>query len=508
MKTIKKLMALVIALVMCIAMAIPAMAASITINPGSDATGIVSTEYTYYQLLNASIDAKKNVVYYIDGNKDTLKDLLAAVKYNHRDGDIVTPFSFTKSADGTRWNVVISDKVEASDGEALATALNTTEIKNAAITNGNFEQIGSDGTTSAFSGDVAPGYYLITSTLGSKLVLQTLNDVKIDTKNQYITNIKNASKTNMEVGDNVIYTITVNIPETIKVGEKITVHDTLDTIHLAILNNSDKIAETASDYNITATIGNDGNSVELKDSDVKTGETFAKKFTVTQDMINVGFVVLKYKAELLSTAANDTGYVNKVYSNTSAYETLPSDVKVYTFDINLNKTFTGVDDADAAKYKAIFELRKTATGDGLKFISDSTGYVLADSDDENTSADLIVTGGASINIRGLAAGTYYLVEKATADGFNLLTNPIIVTITDNTTGTQPNITPAHTVSYKAGESGGSMDGTEWIDVENNSGSTLPSTGGMGTTIFYVVGTILVLAAVVLLITKKRMHADK
>ena len=46
------------------------------------------------------------------------------------------------------------------------------------------------------------------------------------------------------------------------------------------------------------------------------------------------------------------------------------------------------------------------------------------------------------------------------------------------------------------------------DIENKKGSTLPSTGGMGTTIFYVVGTIFVLAAVVLLITKKRMHADK
>ena len=47
-----------------------------------------------------------------------------------------------------------------------------------------------------------------------------------------------------------------------------------------------------------------------------------------------------------------------------------------------------------------------------------------------------------------------------------------------------------------------------IKVGNATGAELPSTGGMGTTIFYVVGTILVLAAVVLLITKKRMHADK
>lgn len=45
-----------------------------------------------------------------------------------------------------------------------------------------------------------------------------------------------------------------------------------------------------------------------------------------------------------------------------------------------------------------------------------------------------------------------------------------------------------------------------VTIANNKGSNLPSTGGMGTTIFYVVGSILVLGAAILLITKKRMSA--
>ena len=118
-------------------------------------------------------------------------------------------------------------------------------------------------------------------------------------------------------------------------------------------------------------------------------------------------------------------------------------------------------------------------------------------------------------IAGLDAGSYYLRETKAPAGYNLLKNDISVTIT--ATLDKSENTPALTelklsvkddkTGAEATENNGSVDtGIVATDVVNNSGTELPSTGGIGTTIFYVLGSILVIGAVVLLITKKRMSA--
>ena len=116
-------------------------------------------------------------------------------------------------------------------------------------------------------------------------------------------------------------------------------------------------------------------------------------------------------------------------------------------------------------------------------------------------------------ISGLDAGTYYLRETAAPAGYNLLKNDIQVTITATLDKSEDH--PALTalkISVKedkegadASESDGSVDtGIVSTNVENNSGTQLPETGGIGTTVFYILGSVLVLAAVVLLVTRKRM----
>ena len=86
---------------------------------------------------------------------------------------------------------------------------------------------------------------------------------------------------------------------------------------------------------------------------------------------------------------------------------------------------------------------------------------------------------------GIQSGTYYVHETEAPAGYNLATEDEAVTVSANDSGTAQATAEAH--------------------IANNTGAILPGTGGMGTTIFYVVGGTLVVAAAVLLITKKRMH---
>ena len=129
--------------------------------------------------------------------------------------------------------------------------------------------------------------------------------------------------------------------------------------------------------------------------------------------------------------------------------------------------------------------------------------------------------GTSFTFNGLDDGNYILTETKTPATYNTIApitfkvtaeHEIEWTLSDTTEGNRrtdvlTNLT-GEKVTGEISFTVAKKDGQLSADVVNMSGSTLPSTGGMGTTIFYVVGTILVLAAVVLLITKKRMHADK
>lgn len=130
--------------------------------------------------------------------------------------------------------------------------------------------------------------------------------------------------------------------------------------------------------------------------------------------------------------------------------------------------------------------------------------------DKTTVSDEIkaegYTGDDGILIfEGLNAGTYTITELVAPDGYNLLKNPITVTITENANMTNANWTVKEKVD--GGTESTLQVGSDNLfsfNVENNSGSELPSTGGMGTTIFYVLGSLLVVIAGVALVTKKRM----
>ena len=107
-------------------------------------------------------------------------------------------------------------------------------------------------------------------------------------------------------------------------------------------------------------------------------------------------------------------------------------------------------------------------------------------------------GTGVFNIVGLDAGTYYLVEEKAPTGYNELEEPIIIVI--DATHSETSATSA---SVTFTEKTSNVNNT----IKNYNGTTLPETGGIGTTIFYVVGSVLVIGAAVLLVTKKRMSAE-
>ena len=122
--------------------------------------------------------------------------------------------------------------------------------------------------------------------------------------------------------------------------------------------------------------------------------------------------------------------------------------------------------------------------------------------DKGDATTLETDGAGNILIEGLNVGTYYLEETEAPAGYNKLTEPIEVEITATTSVTSG----SETVQYKNSSETSYTPATDaTVKVLNKAGTQLPSTGGIGTTLFYVIGGGLMAVAAVLLVTKKRMN---
>ena len=427
-----------------------------------------------------------------------------------------TWFDVNLAADGSKYVVTLKSGVtnNAETAQAIAAYLQS-----------NLPS-GLTGTpvTPGTAATVDPGYYIITASDGATNLTLVTTDVTIVEKNTYLQTTKTTSETSYNVGDTVTYTATVTIPADTKLtangGDPVVLHDKMDSVL--------KFGGSAT-ATINADADEDGENdaftaFTLSSTSLTDECTFEISIPVTADVLGKT-ITFTYTAEVTSDAATDTGLVNELFGEVNDYTTKPDTVKVYTFDFDFTKEFTGSDD----DLTATFEVRTTAndastaisfvakadktetttetdpeTGDEISSSTTVKVYEKADTEDTTgTVTTITITNGQKIDFVGLAAGTYYLVETGTSTGYNLLSEAVTVTITDTTDKTGSDWTPSHSVAY----SGAGISGTGTIPVVNNSGTVLPSTGGIGTTIFYVVGSILVVAAGVLLITKKRMSRE-
>lgn len=153
------------------------------------------------------------------------------------------------------------------------------------------------------------------------------------------------------------------------------------------------------------------------------------------------------------------------------------------------------------------EVTEGTTTTNLIAVTGSTPtYVI---DDGTATSKMYVmstdTNGA-LNINGLKSGTYYLYETKAPDGYNKLTKPIKIEITATQTAATGDIADTGAFSAKVDDTNtnATLDtGTVSVTVKNSSGSTLPSTGGMGTKLFYTIGGILMAGAAIVLVVRKR-----
>ena len=288
-----------------------------------------------------------------------------------------------------------------------------------------------------------------------------------------------------------------------------------DTLSAGLTYNNDAkvyVVNGSSKTEVTESFDTTG-SLEVKCTNLKA----ISGVSITKD----SYIVVEYTAKLNSNAVVGlNGNPNKVYlefSNNHNQEhsgetgTTPEDeVIVFTYKLDVTK----VDGTDNTKTLegAEFKLKNSAG----KWATVTDGKVTGWAEAEADGTTLISDANGLFSVTGLDAGIYFLKETKAPTGYNLLANEtkleVIATTANNQTWAGQANTALTALEVKVNDSttatpGNLTDGSVSMNVENNAGIILPSTGGIGTTIFYVVGSALVIGAAVLLDTKKRKSAE-
>ena len=475
MKCTKKLASLLLALVMALSLVTTAFAAgngSITID-----NAVNGQTYTIYEILKLESyneDAKAYSYKATDAwnnfiNGTGVKDVYVKVD----DQGYVT------------WK----DNADAAAFAKLAQAY----AKEHSIT--------SQGTQTANSGKVEftgldLGYYLVDSTLGTICSLDTTNpSVTIKEKNAEPTNEKqveeDSNNTYGKANDADIGQ-TVNFKSTITAqagAENYVFHDTMSagltfgTVTGVTLNGN---TVGAANYTVKTTDLADGCTFEV---------VFTQAFCDTlkaNDKIVISYTAVVNDKAVVGGAGNPNESKIEYGENGKTTTTPPSTTRTYTWDMNVLKYGNG-DKNNVLSGAQFVLLNSDKTKVATVVNGKLTGWVNVPTAGEDgtiawpENTVLTTDEKGEIAIAGLDSDTYYLRETKAPDGYNKLANDVEVKIVANEGAD-------NTLTYT----------TVKAEVNNNSGAELPSTGGIGTTIFYVVGGLLVVAAGVLLVTRKRM----
>ena len=495
-KAMKKLMAALLAVAMVCAMAIPAWADGATHNSSSEDgkitidNAVTGQTYKIYRILDLKYnEAAKSFRY----------------EKNAKWGSFVEGQTIYLTVDSTTGVVTWTNNDTADNGAA---------IKALAIAAGQHikdtPSLTADGSVKASSSTVTfdrlpLGWYLVVSDLTNDAICSidtTAKQVTIREKNGAPTVTKEVEYASGSwgqgndgnVGDTVNFQTTINVTD----GDptNYVLHDKMSN-GLAFKEGSivvKKNGERFTDYTVVTPTDNCTFEIKFNENSLQANDTVVVTYSAT---INSNAVV--------GTSGNENETWLK-YGNNG--ETTHGKTKTYTWKFNILKYFT--DSNDEKQYLANVEFvlyRKDNAANKTEYAQfDSNNKLTGWTATESEAGKLKTNATSNVVVEGLDAGTYFLKETATPGGFNSLTSDVEVQITSSC-NTLTNATYA--VQYKmanANDEDFTDAGDEKIvPIENKRGTTLPGTGGIGTTIFYVIGGGLMVAAAILLITKKRME---
>jgi len=559
MKNIKKIFAIILALATLVCLALPAAAAGgtnvLTIN--GEKSGHT---YDAYQIFAGDMSAGvlTNIQW---GDGIDAAGFLAALKAD------TTEISNSEGTETVKFSDLFASASTASDVAAIVKTWTTNgdrldrfaEIAGAHLT-ATFET-SVEGTGNVYTiSNLADGYYLVKDRQGAgetltddfytKYILSITTSTAITVKGDYPTVDKTVSA---ELTEGYAKHISDQLNKTHyyrwigSVPSDIDEYDTyyyeftdtmsagltferIEQIYIVHAGNahtliysyneggSTTVKEDALYPDIETTVINDQGTAETSDDTTTITLGWTDLLSQYPNLKTSDHIYVKYSAHLDNDAVigveGNPNVVELKYSNSPSDagigKTVPSEAIVYSFALNVVKV-----DAD----------NNTVVLPGAEFVlyhvhvaTDATEtvlYAVLDGDMEvqswttNIDEATTLTSGADgkIKVIGLKGEiAYYLRETKAPDGYNKLFSDVKVVLQPGYDASSNLISLKYQVDSESGD-GNANDGSIEINVKNNKGTTLPSTGGVGTTIFYIVGTILVLGAVVLLVTKKRMAAQ-
>lgn len=347
------------------------------------------------------------------------------------------------------------------------------------------------------------GYYLVETSTGRACSIDTTHpEVEIRDKHaspsvsKLVANggtISNNKKRNsMNRGDNVFFETIINVKPHVT---NYCLHDYMDSYlkynsvlkdGIAYYSNEKnesqkrKTLVKGTDY-VATTKTNDGCNFHVTFT-----KAFYEKYQADIDSGDLTQIYIKYLVKLSDDAPIDIPLVNTSYLTYGENSrTEESKTEAFTYSIPIFK-YTGYNKALAGAKFILSKDSNPTEDNALKFVQSGSNF---DYNSKSGNITLTSYSDGKINIKGIQADTYYLKEIEAPKGYNLIKTPIKIVVTSDTDG--------------KGVVKVDNEVVDQVNVLNNYGSLLPSTGGMGTTLIYAIGCILVLSSGVVLFLKRR-----
>ena len=503
MKKMKKIMALMLAAIMMMAMSVTTFAAgttcSLTVNAkgGQDLKDQTINLYKLFDVTESGEAPNKNYAYTVNTQyKATLASVLKIAETSKDE-----EFAASVTQLGSDNSIGVQNFANTFTTKALEGKLAATATSN---------KIAESKTAYTFS-NLAAGYYLVYVTGGKEIqsslvtVDATTNTVNLKTEAPSIT--KKADKETAEIGQVVKYTVTGAIPDTTGYAEYVyKIYDTLST-GLDFVNDANGTACEGNSVKVTVafTDTTDANTAPTQATlDTNNSKKMSLDLStwVKENQTNKGkaFTVTYYAKVNTNAEVTNNNNASLEYGNNPSdiTTTTPSEAKTNTYPLDIKKinkkTKELLADAKFSLYRSETEAKN---GKNAIAVTGSNGSYVVDADSKNTVFESVATeagNGYNLHLNGLAAGEYWLVETQAPEGFNKLTDPIKVTITKN-----------GDTNWTVKKNDTAED-DKIIDVENSTGSLLPSTGGRGAIAFAVIAALLVFGVAVSFIRDKRKEA--